>query len=525
MIFRDELAVTPAQMKMLEEESDKAGNSYELLMEHAGMGLAYSLRNPVKYMEEKTSPEREPEIIFLCGNGNNAGDCFVAARYLKDMNVKSVIFLLCGEPKTPLAKLNFDRMTDIPVIRDEKEMIERLDDSLIDIKVDGVFGTGFHGELPENVKQIFSHCNGVIIAADVPSGGNCQTGAVAEGTLKVSTTMTFGNRKFGMTQYPLREHCKYARIVHIPISDEAYEKIDYPIIVLDDELIINPNQTEMRKGFLSCFPDRKPDSHKGNFGRLLTVCGSVSMPGAAIMSACAAARCGVGLLTVCTPKEYLPQFAAKLPEAVYLPIETAESGSYTSDSFEEIIQAADKSTAVLIGCGIGNTDESRKLVKNLIVNINCPVILDADGINCISDSIDIIKQAKSDIILTPHPAEMGRLCGMNASEVQSDRLEIAKCFAQENDCIVVLKGAGTVIAYPDKAYVNTTGNSGMSKGGSGDVLSGIIASLAAQGIPPHTGVFIHGKAGDIAAQKHSKQSMLPTDMIDELGGIFKELEK
>ena len=525
MIFRDELVVTPAQMKMLEEESDKAGNSYELLMEHAGMGLAYSLRNPVRYMAEKVNDERQPEIIFLCGNGNNAGDCFVAARYLKEMDVKSVIFLLCGEPKTHLARLNFDRMEDIPVIREEEEMLERLDDSLIDIKVDGVFGTGFHGELPENVKRIFAKCDGVLIAADVPSGGNCRTGEVSEGTLRVNTTMTFGNRKFGMTQYPLREHCNYSRIIHIPISDKAYDKIDYPVIVLDEELIMNPNQTEMRRVFLSKFPERKPDSHKGNFGRLLTVCGSETMPGAAIMPACAAARCGVGLLTVCTPKAYLPQFAAKLPEAMYLPLETADSGTYTVDSLDKIIRESEKCTAVLIGCGLGNTSETRELVKKLVLNINCPIILDADGINCIADSIDIIKQAKSDIILTPHPAEMGRLCGMTAKEIQADRLEVAKSFAQENNCTVVLKGAGTIIAFPDMAYVNTTGNPGMSKGGSGDVLSGIIASLAAQGIPAQTGVFIHGKAGDRAAEKHSMQSMLPTDMIDELGGIFKELER
>lgn len=507
------ILVTPKQMKMLEEESDKAGVSYEMLMENAGTALAFILRSMLQSIDENFTAKRPSEVIFLCGNGNNAGDCFVAARYLKEMNISSKIFLLCGEPKTELAKLNFEKIIDIPVIRDERKMAEILEYSLIDIKVDGIFGTGFHGQLPENVKEILSLCKGTNFAVDVPSGGNCKTGAVSEGVLKADITVTFGGRKFGMSQYPLKEYCGDIKVADIQIPESVYEMIDYPVTEIDDS-------------FVKCLiPKRKVDSNKGDFGRLLNVCGSVNMPGAAMMAACAAARTGVGLLTVCTPKEYVAHFASKLPEALFLPLNTTESGTYIADSYEKIMKAAQKATTVLIGCGLGVSDDSRELVKKLIININCPIILDADGINCITDCIDIIRQTKSDIILTPHPLEMARLCGVTATEIQSDRLKYSKKFAKEYDCVVVLKGAGTIVAYPQGAFVCTTGNSGMSKGGSGDILSGIIASLKAQGIASAVGVYIHGKAGDIAAEKHSMQSMLPTDIIDELGGIFKDYEK
>ncbi len=499
----EKLAVTPKQMKFLEEESDKNDVSNKKLMENAG-DILY--KKTLEYIDEMHS-----QIIFLCGNGNNAGDCFCTAQmYRESGRADVVVFLLCGQPKTPLAKLKFEQMKDVFVIEDEEEMLAILRSCLDAIIVDGVFGTGFHGELPENVKRVFVECKGSVIAVDVPSGGNCKTGAVSDGCLKVSETVVFGARKFGMMQYPLKEYCGKVHCADIGINDKLYMSIDYPIMILNDKMIGNS------------IVKRKPDSHKGNYGRLLTVCGSIGMPGAAIMSACAAARTGVGLLEVSAPEEYVPHFAAKLPEAIYLLADTGKSGTYTVSSCDKILKSAQSATAVLIGCGIGVGSSTKALVKKLVLSINCPIILDADGINCIVDSIDIIKQAKSQVILTPHPAEMARLCGVSVAEIQSDRLEYAKNFSQKNNCIVILKGAGTVIAYPDRAYICETGNAGMSKGGSGDVLSGIVASLVAQGTACEVGVHIHGLAGDRAAEKYSQQSMLPTDMICELGGIFKD---
>lgn len=505
-------AVTPEQMKMLERESDRLGVSYEMLMENAGKKLAICIKDTVEPWEKRIKEQKH--IVFFCGNGNNAGDCFVAARHLKEMGRDSTIFLLCGEPKSELAKLNFQRLNGIRIIRNEEEMLSILDEQKRQLyTVDGVFGTGFHGELPENVKRIFGRakCRGVTVdlAVDVPSGGNCDTGTVAEGTPEAAATITFGCVKSGMTQYPLRLNCSTTKIYDIGIPDELFKLIDYPIIY---------------GSYIDCTIPKRDDkynSNKGDFGRLLCVCGSENMPGAALLSACAAARSGVGLLEVCAPKAYVPHFAAKLPEAIYLPLETSEN-TYTAESYEKIMKSAEKATAVLIGCGLGVNENTRKLVKKLLLNINCPIILDADGINCITDGIDIIRQTKHRLILTPHPGEMARLCGITAAQVQSDRLGCAKSFAQKYDCTLVLKGASTVVAYPQRTYVCHYGNPGMSKGGSGDVLSGIVSAFAAQGIPAEAGVYIHSKAGDSAAEKHTMTSMLPSDIIDELQCLFSD---
>lgn len=501
------LAVTPEQMKILEMESDRAGVSYEMLMENAGNALADFI-NDVLCQIKKKSP-KVSRVIFLCGNGNNAGDCFVAARYLWELyGISSMLFMLCGEPETELAKLNFQRMPGIPVIYDEEEMLRILKEDRC-IKADGVFGTGFHGELPSNVKKILEACGNIEIAVDVPSGGNCKTGVVAEGTMPADVTLTFGAIKFGMTQYPLRKLCGEISVADINIPENVYKLVDYPIEIIDGEKIK--------------LPKRNPNSHKGNFGRLLTVCGSKAMPGAALLSACAAARSGIGLLEICAPQEYVPHYAVRLPEAIYLPLAASDNG-YQKGSYEKIIKSAQKANTVLIGCGLGIGEQITVLIKKLLTNINCPIILDADGINGITDCINIIKEVKQEIILTPHPAEMARLCGISTAEVQADRLECAKKFAQEYGCTVVLKGAGTIAAYPDRAYVCLSGNPGMSTAGSGDVLSGIISSLKAQGIPAEVGVYIHGIAGDAAAEKNSIHGMIAGDIIASLSEILKEME-
>lgn len=242
------------------------------------------------------------------------------------------------------------------------------------------------------------------------------------------------------------------------------------------------------------------------------------------MSALAAGRTGVGLLQTASTEKVLSAISQMLPESMQLPLTADENGFISADNFEKIMKVSEKATAVLIGCGIGVDENTKKLVKKLIENLNCPIILDADGINCIADSIDIIKEKKSSIILTPHPAEMGRLCGKSAAQVQSDRLGTATEFSEKYDAVTVLKGAGTLVAYGDTVYVNQTGNPGMGKGGSGDVLSGIIASFAAQGISPAEaaalGVFVHGIAGDLAAEEKTMQCMTATDIIAMLPKAF-----
>ena len=268
---------------------------------------------------------------------------------------------------------------------------------------------------------------------------------------------------------------------------------------------------------------RPDDAHKGTMGTLLSICGSYGMAGAGILSGTAALRSGLGLLKCALPKSIYPILAARLPESVYLPLEENPDGRMSALNLPYLLEQ--KSDAVLLGCGLSVCDDTKAIVEGFIRGCEKPIVLDADALNCISDNSAILKDAKSPVIITPHPMEMARLCGVTAYEINKNREKTARVFAARYGVITVLKGAGTIIASPDgKARINMTGNSGMATGGSGDVLAGICASLLAQGKSPFdcacTSVYLHGLAGDFAAKRLGKISMLPSDIIDELPNAF-----
>ncbi len=271
--------------------------------------------------------------------------------------------------------------------------------------------------------------------------------------------------------------------------------------------------------------DRPDDAHKGTMGTLLSVCGSYGMAGAAVLSSLAALRSGVGLLKCALPRSVYPIAACRVPESVYLPLRENCDGKTAADNADFLlVQDAD---ALLMGCGLSVCDDTRALVRRLLLSFERPMLLDADALNCIADDPSVLRQAKAPVVITPHPAEMGRLLGVTAKEVNADRAKTAREFAARYNVITVLKGAGTVIAAPSgRALLNTTGNSGMATGGSGDVLAGICAALLAQGKAPFNcaaaAVYLHGLAGDLAAKRLGKISMLPSDIIDELPNAFRE---
>ena len=268
---------------------------------------------------------------------------------------------------------------------------------------------------------------------------------------------------------------------------------------------------------------RPDDAHKGTMGTLLSICGCYGMAGACLLSSKAALRSGVGLLKCALPKSIYPIAAASIWESVYLPLEETPDGKTAAANLPFLRgQAAD---AVLIGCGMSVCDDTRTLVRGFLEACDKPLLLDADALNCLADDPSVLRRAKAPVIITPHPAEMGRLLGVSARDVNADRENTARSFAARYGVVVVLKGAGTVIAAPDgKALINMTGNSGMATGGSGDVLAGICAALLAQGSAPFdcaaAAVYLHGLAGDFAAAKLGRTSMLPSDIIEELPKAF-----
>ncbi len=279
----------------------------------------------------------------------------------------------------------------------------------------------------------------------------------------------------------------------------------------------------------AALPQRPVDGHKGTFGRVLLVVGSYGMAGAAILSARAAPRSGVGLVTVALPRSIYPIVAGAVPEEVFLPLAETDAGQISLSALPLIMDNATTADAVVVGCGLGRGEETAAVVAALLREIKCPLLLDADGINAISLHTLIEETVTAPRIFTPHPGEMARLVGGDIATVQANRAATAEAFVQQCGGTLVLKGHHTLVATADGLLTNPTGNDGMATGGSGDVLAGLIGGLLAQGMPPRDaaacGVYLHGAAGDRAAVRLSRRSLLPSDMIEALGDLFLQFEK
>lgn len=304
-------------------------------------------------------------------------------------------------------------------------------------------------------------------------------------------------------------------MVRIGIPEGCYED--------EDGMLFSIEEDAVRK----CFTPRDPISNKGDYGHLLSVCGSRRMPGAAVLAAKGAVAMGAGLVTAAFPEGAYAAVASKLTEPLLLPLHENREGTFAQAALPELRAALSKASAVLIGCGLGVNEDTVFLVERLLEEASCPVILDADGINIAAAHIDMLKNRKAPLLLTPHPGEMARLCGCTAAEIQADRTGAARRFAREYGVTLVLKGANTVIAGENAAslFVNRTGNPGMAQGGSGDLLAGMLASLAAQGMEPlraaAAAVYLHGLAGDVAAKHYSMCGMTPSLMAEELAVLLK----
>ena len=275
-------------------------------------------------------------------------------------------------------------------------------------------------------------------------------------------------------------------------------------------------------------PKRPDDANKGTMGTLLNISGSYSMAGACTLSSLSALRSGVGLLKVALPKSIYPIVSSSVYEAVFLPFEESAQGTVDVNSLDFLLENAKNCSAVMLGCGLKLCEETIEFVKEFVSSCKTPMLIDADGINAVSKNIDILTHSKTDIVITPHPKEMSRISGLSVEYIQSNRVVVAEKIARKLSVTVVLKGKDTVVTDGVRTRINKTGNCGMAKGGSGDVLSGIIASLMAQGVDSFeaccVGVYIHGFSGDLAARDLSKISMLPRDIVNFLPKAFRNVE-
>lgn len=508
------LTLTTGQMKQVERLADEGGLSYAQMMENAG-AMAY------QYLAARYEIASR-SCVILAGSGNNGGDGFVLARHIAEAGGSPVVVLCCGLPRTELAIAAYNALAELEVGAIDFAADPDLACACIDqaqVIVDAVFGTGFHGEIGGPLAALLQRVNAspaTRVALDIPSGMNADTGDSGEACLHADVTLAFAACKPAHSSLIGRASCGRVEVLDIGIPEGAV-------------LAALNNVTELTPGVVSgLLPVRHPESHKGTYGKLLNISGSICMGGAAMMSTLAALRCGTGTTTLATPRTVAHMVAPQLMEAMTLPLEETAQGSLSVSCLRALDAMLPKMTACLMGCGLTASPDVKQAVEHVLREANCTLVLDADALNCLRENPDLLLRARRTPIITPHLGEMARLCEMTVEQVAENAISVAKLFAKEKNAVVVLKGHHTIVATPTgELYRNTTGNAGLAKGGSGDVLAGMIASFAAQGMSPRDaavcGVFLHGYAADRLAERMSQYAMLARDLIAELSVALKAL--
>ena len=466
------------------------------------------------------------KVRIFAGKGNNGGDGYAAAALLISRYDVKVYDVFSAGQRTPEGMYFLNEYTShggvVEALDFSDEQLHDIDSA--DTLVDAVFGTGFFGELPQKAVRLCDALHSMedknIIAVDVPLGINSSDGRVIySGAYHAKTTVTLGFVKTGLVSYPGKEYV--GNIIndniglHIPQVIDCFDFNSYYI------------DSELAKALL---PIRPQNSNKGSFGKLLVVSGSPDFIGAAHLSLEAALRGGVGLVSYLGERELCVSLADKLPEAVYKPFSVM---SATSLDLDYPLELSRNHTAILVGCGSSKSNGLFELVKRLLSEDGAPLILDADAINLLAEKGDVgrtlISNSKRTLILTPHPLEFSRLSGLSVTEIQSNRLSLAKSFASSHGCILVLKGAGTVVTDGKTTFINSTGSSALAKAGSGDVLAGLLASLTASGVDPLSAsalaVYLHGLAADSLTQEYSTLGVIPSDLPREIARQTAKLYK
>jgi len=491
------------------------------LMEKAGRGAT-------RVLLDQFDAHTKAGVGIICGKGNNGGDGFVIARCLAEKGIAVSVYLLA---KTAALKgdaaANYNRLAPLNVeiieIPDE-DAFSKIKPRLSDhgLLVDAILGTGLTSDVRGLFKTVINFINelnrdGVaVFAVDIPSGLNSDTGQPCGACIRAQSTATFGFAKTGHFLYPGAAYTGRLKIVDIGIPNHIAEKVG------PKQYLLTSKQVR------SYFHPRPADTHKGSTGHLLIVAGSPGKTGAAAMTAMSAMRTGAGLVTLGIPKSLNPVIESQVLEAMTEPLPERQDETLGESAFDTIMNLISQKKCLAIGPGLGQAEDTKKLVCRIIKESPVPVLVDADGLNNLAGNTTILKKLKVPIVLTPHPGEMARLMDITVADVQHDRIKSSRDFAVNFNVHVVLKGARTVVAHPDgKAYINPTGNSGMASGGMGDVLTGVIASLITQGFAPeaaaHAGVYLHGAAADTLAESIGPFGYLASDVMNAIPGEIKKL--
>jgi hydroxyethylthiazole kinase-like uncharacterized protein yjeF len=483
-----------------------------VLMENAGRGATEVITSVFPDIQKK-------KVAIIAGKGNNGGDGFVIARHLLNKGIPVRVFLLT-DPKSLRgdAEINFNifnhmkgEVIPVPSSKDYQKVKKSLEN--VDLLIDGIFGTGLDAEVRGYYREVIDHLNGLqkpIVAIDIPSGLDANTGKPLGTAIRASLTITFGLPKVGHLISPGPDYVGSLKVIDIGIPKRLVEDEKIQTYLLEHE--------EIRR-WLSV--PRRLDTHKGNYGHLLVIAGSVGKTGAAAMACEAALRVGAGLVTLAIPKSLNSIMEVKLTEVMTEPLPETPKQTLSLRAFNAILHLCENKNAVVIGPGIGTYKETQSLVLKLIKTLDLPLILDADGLTSLAVQPKTLLASKQPLILTPHPGEMARLIRKTSKEVQEDRIGISRSFSQAHRVYLALKGHRTLIATPKgDIFINPTGNPGLASGGTGDVLTGMIGGMICQGFDPlsslQISVFLHGLAGDGVAQELGEKSLVATDIIKKI---------
>ncbi len=494
---------------------EEIGIPSEVLMEKAAMGVAYAVREIAGHSDE---------IIAVCGTGKNGGDAMAAARILA-MAGYSVKIRILGDMKTAAkeTKLQLKIAKNAGV-----KVLKKVNYSDFKVVIDGIFGIGLSRQITGDIYKEIEQINATglrVISVDVPSGVGADDGRIFGIAVRADVTVTFGSIKTGCLLYPGAEYAGKTVIWDIGTDNSMLSEPPRTFYYDEDPQLL--------------LPPRKMNSNKGTYGRVLIAAGSKNMAGAAFLAAAAAYRTGAGLVRVLTTEDNREIIQKKLPEAVLTTYRVNDNGSLNEESIPDIKEAIEWATVILLGPGIGQKSASASIVNYCISECNVPLIVDADGINILSKLIDekagenatsedrihlLAKILPAGTILTPHKKELSRLIGVSLAELSMCLFSAAEKCTVGNELIFVKKDVRSIVSFGNSNYINVTGNDGMAKGGSGDVLGGIIAGLIAQGesrkAAAMTGCYIHGLAGNAAAVRNGSRSMLAGDILEAIPEII-----
>jgi len=499
---------TAEQMRKIDKSASDFGAIPSIvLMENAAIAC----------VDEILSLKNVKSVAIFCGKGNNGGDGFAIARHLFMSGIDTEVYLVCGSDFSKDALINYEIISRMGIKIKEINDTDLLELYIknTDVVVDAIFGTGVKGEIfgiAAEVINIINKNSSMVVSVDIPSGINADTGEILGVCVKADKTITFAAYKRGLLLFPGADFAGDITVADISIPEYIIKEQNINVNIIDKQLI---------KRLL---PERKNNSHKGDYGKILIIGGSVGLTGAVAMAADACVKSGAGLVTVAVCDEINDILEVKLTEPMTLPV-ASTNGHLDKSCISDLSEKINHYDVCLFGPGLGRSEDIKEILSHILKVSEIPVIIDADGLYALSENPKMLEECNCNLILTPHEAEMARLLRCTTDHIRENRLEASLTYATENGVTLILKGHHTIVtSVGGEQYINNNGNSGMACGGSGDVLSGMVAAFAArchdECDAAVLGVYMHGLSGDIAQEKIGQDALTPTDITDNIGNAF-----